>query len=239
MKLVLLGLPRTGTMSVWGFFKNHPEISISIPKEYLRMHEANLHGYIERAHFINNNIKVLVDGSPGLFFKVREFKIMLGSLRRQGIFEIVLLYNIRDPIKQLISMIDRRIWAYRKGWMTLPEYITDCFKIKEKEMYDLCKFIVDEYEYLRIIEDHLGKENIYFVKLEEFEKRQKEIFNFLGVSSNVTYKFPICNSTWELGFNTEQLKVKIEIVRFVEKHMDTLNPIIKENQKKRKERYGI
>lgn len=240
MKLVLLGLPRTGTMSTWGFFKNHPEVSISIPKEYLTIHYKDLSNYVNRAHFINKKkINVILDGSPGLFLKYEEFGKTLYEIRSQHISDIVMIYNIRDPIKQLISMIDRKVWGYLKGVLPIPEFVDSTLDVKEDELIELSKFMLNDYNYLTWIEGELGKKNIYFIKLEEFESKQKDIFKFLGISTDTTYKFPVSNTCWELGYSIKQLKAKNEVIKFVDKHMDELKPVMEESQRKRKERYGI
>jgi hypothetical protein len=240
MKLILLGQPRTGTMSIWNFFKLHPEVSTSVPKEYLRKSIENLYDYISRAHHVNDKTKILLDGSPGIFYKDYRIKFIFNAIKDAGINHVVQLYTIRDPVDQLVSLAHVRIRSFLNGTPPCPNHFNAKDKsLDEDELHEMCISTFNEYDNILRAENTIGKENIFFVNLKDFESRQKEIFDFLGIDSTVKYTFPHTNSTWQLGYTMEQLKIKNKIISFVNSRMNEYKPIIEESQRKRKERYGI
>lgn len=239
MRLVFLGMSRTGSTSVWAFFKNHPEVSISIPKEYITLEKNDLSNYIQKAHFVNNNIEVLLDGSPNIFFKQKRFDNILNSLKSQGIDDFKQIYLLRDPIEMLTSRVNINIVRYTRGTIDKPKFIDVNLNIIESGLTDLSTFVLNEYDLLRRVEDSIGKENMFIVKLQEFESRQSEVFNFLGIDNSITYKFPKSNTTSSLGFSIKHLKAKSKAIKWINNNLESLQTIIKENEEKRKERYGI
>lgn len=237
MKLVLLGQSRTGTMSIWNMFKYHPEVSVSVPKEYLAYRD-DLSDYINKAYHVTNRTKVLLDGSPNIFYKTKRMERAFKTIEESGLKDVYQIYTIRDPIEQIVSMMHIRIRHFIRTGELQPLFF-DGEDIIGEEIHKVCLHVFNEYDLVMRADRLIGKSNIFFVKLEEFKDKQQEIFKFLGVDHTKKYKFEKSNTTWELGYDIKLLKIKGKIQQYIKSRMDEYRPIIEESKRKMNERYGI
>jgi len=240
MKLVLLGHTRSGTTSIWTFFKKHPEVSVSVSKEFILENLYDLSNFVEDAFCIHNQTKVLLDGSPDLFYSDR-IDLVLDSIKKYPIInEVVLIYSIREAIEHLISVTNASIRRYLNGHTQECNFLDEKMNINKEKFHFFCqKYLNHHYNYLITAEKKIGRKNLFLVNLSDFERKQLEIFNFLDISTNKIYKFPKINTSWELGYTFNQLKLKSQTIKLINDKRDEYEAIIQKNEQKRKERYGI
>jgi len=242
VKFAFLGMSRTATMSTWNLLKNHPDISVSVPKEFIRIHSDDISNYIQKAHMNNMDVKVYLDGSPQIFTKRKKFERTILELKRQGFTEFKQLYSIRNPLDRVISVYNLNfLHIIRHEYPTermgdMP--INSNLEIDRNKLMISCKYLLNEYHFLRTVERYIGKDNIFLVNIDDIGNRQKEIYNFLGVDSNVEYSFMKTNTKEEIGFHIKQLKFKLELIKWIEQNRNTLEKMIRISNNKILERYG-
>jgi hypothetical protein len=202
------GYGRTGSTSLWVMLKNHPEISVSIEKEYLYDHQ-DLDIYLKNAFIIKKQTKVLFDGTV-------DFNCFDDMDKLQELGRICCIFILRDSKERVISTLDiMNKLHYRK--------IEKRGNIHNKEgtiNYDIAAknigwYNITQYDFLRKIEKLTGRDNILVMKLEEVDKKQSEIYKFLGVE-DIKSKFPKKNSAVSFNPNVQQLKDKIEMMKWAD-----------------------
>lgn len=231
------GIYRSGSTSLWKFLKLHPEISVTIPKEYTWINGLNYNRYISKAYNILPNQTVLFDGAPGLFVEPDKFKQVIESHKRiKAIFRTVFIYIYRkDSFNRTISMFNQNVKRYLRGRIPLPPYLNSDHTIKESSVTSKWIFF-DDFKMLNQIENTVGLSNMFVVRLEEIEDKQDELYNFLGVSK-INNKFPHVNATDDLPSSIPQLLIKKKIVDRFLKRKSEIDDLIEKNEKLISERY--
>jgi len=105
--LVVLGLGKTGTTSIFEMLSNHPEICVSKIKEAitkLKSEASNL--YLERYFVgINEDTKVLLDGTPSPYITSEKIETLSNILDHKWVGKLKVIYSIRNPIDRMISQM--------------------------------------------------------------------------------------------------------------------------------------
>jgi len=119
MNLIIPGLARTGTRSLWKFFKEHPEVITSKVKEPLRINN-NLDNYFNNFN-ITESTKFIFDGTPEL----TNYPIIHQLGRLPEIKRIYQIWFTRNPVNRIKSMINRLNKLSDVDLLTLPRYVLD------------------------------------------------------------------------------------------------------------------
>lgn len=192
--LLLFGLPKTGTTSLWAFLQKHPQIVCTNPKEPLLMHKGNygLKKEVYLGYWADSKIKendILVDATPDWW------KYNPSFFKNLNIKNIYCLFVIRLPFSdwlrsylQLfyrIAMQERmNNYVSKQGFIDIQRVET---KIRLGYRYDLNK-----------IENILGKNNIVIMNMSDIERDQQRIYKFLGIDTSIYNNVEIYNKTTDV-----------------------------------------
>ena len=220
--LLLLGTPKCGSTSIWKFLDKHPQIHSSIVKEALFCYEEGIGKKLTRKKYLDfwdsNAIKnkdVLVDGTVNWWRP--------DTVRDCGVFDLIkdlevkrvcCLYTIRTPyIEAWRSRLILHLQFNLDG--EKPHYVDKYGMINFKQVEELIHrgFFAG----IKAIENIVAKHDILVLKLNEIEKKQKDIYNFLGVSDNHIEKIGVLNKTRQELIKHPVVKI---INRFLDKHKD-------------------
>lgn len=224
------GIYRAGSTSLWRFLKMHPEISVTIPKEYTWINDLNYRGYISKAYNLLPEQKVLFDGAPGLFVEPLKFKKVIENHKKiRAITKSVFIYIYRkDSFYRTMSMFNQNVKRYFRGRIDRPLYLNPDHTVKETGIPSKMIFF-DDFKMLKQIEKEIGFENMFVVKLEEIEEKQNLLYDFLEISQ-VRNKFPHVNATDDLPCSIDSLRTRQKIIdRFV-KMKESIDELIKKNE---------
>ena len=98
---------------------------------------------------------------------------------------------------------------------------------------------IDQYKYLRVMERFTGRDNILIIKLEEIEEKQSEIYKFLDIDE-IKLKFPKKNAGISFNPNIQELRDKVEIIKWTDEFFNkTIKQISDEQIELIHERYNI
>jgi hypothetical protein len=240
MKKFLLvgnGIYRAGSTSLWRFLKLHPEISVTIPKEYTWINRLNYRNYISKAYNLLPDQNVLFDGAPGLFVEPNKFNRVIESHKKiKAVSKSVFIYIYRkDSFKRTMSMFNQNVKRYLRGRIPLPPYLNSDNTIKESTISSKWIFF-DDLKMLNQIEEGVGIDNMFVVRLEEIEDKQNQLYDFMGVS-NINNKFPRVNATDDLPSSIPQLLIKKKIIDRFLNRKNEIDDLIEKNEQLINERY--
>ncbi len=173
--LLNLAPGKNGTTSVFEFLSNHPQIEASNPKEpqsgFQREFPIVTFKTPEKYYKVwEKDNDVYLDGTPGILCSTVRFSQEITKTLKFNKYKLI--YILRNHLKYYTSLL------YTNG-------IIEPLLYPEHFLYS---------DQLDRAEKNLGKENIFVVKLDEIEERQKEIFTFLDIDHH-TFKFPHLNSS--------------------------------------------
>lgn len=160
MDLIIPGLARTGTKSLWRFFKTHHQIAASINKEPLRLYELD-ENYCDRFD-ITEQSKYLFDGTPEL----TNTGIIDELKNHKDIDNIYQIWFDKDPLKRLKSLLKRLITLTTAEMNTVPK-----------------QFFSQDMDFqLERAQELLGKENVFVGKIDTINI-ERHIETFLGIDN--------------------------------------------------------
>ena len=185
--LLHVGAPRTGTTSIWEFFRQHEDVAVSKVKEPIWIWDKNIETYLDWFD-IKGGTKVLLDCTPTSLLLLKNRKYFEEINNITSIERRCCLYTLRqDPIERVISQLDRLLADY---------YVRNqhSILIKNGEIsFERMKFIVDNYiddeRIIRLSEGFFGTSNVFVVKVEKFNSRLSDIYNFLNISKDLSIEF--------------------------------------------------
>ena len=175
MILLLPGLHKTGTTTMWEGLDKHPQVECSLQKEP-SVNFSSIPDYDEDDYYMNwffkDKTRVIFDatGYHGYEYflpKIKKFK---------KIDEIKILFPLRSLVQLWISLIYQhyvvRLFTYELnfGSKNLEDHIEQL--ILKEDIYSNC---------LKSLESHVGKENILVFDLENIVNVQNGIYKFLGI----------------------------------------------------------
>jgi len=180
--LIILGIPKTGTTSIFSMLSKHPEICPSKVKEPMSpmVPEITTHSYFKDYFLnINENTKVLLDGTPNLFnVRIKQEKLT-EILKQKWVNKLKIIYTLRNPMHRMISQMNsmkRGTWQVPKSIVGFNEWF-DKDKVKEKEVLQkISTSFLDSY---RLNQAKDFTEHICVTKLSDFDVHST--LNFLGV----------------------------------------------------------
>jgi hypothetical protein len=209
------GRSRTGTTSLWAMLKKHPQVAVSKEKDYIFTHGVE-DTYIKDAFNIKKDTKVLFEGTADWLYFV-QVAVNLEQIKRA-----CCIYILRDPKERMISLIDFR-------------NRTHCF---ESAMFELKEDNILQFDYLKEMEKIIGRDNIILINLDEIEKKQNRIYEFLEID-NIYTKFPKKNAITLVNPNIQQLYDKIKIIEEVEKFFQEYSDVSEKQIELMYKRYKV
>jgi hypothetical protein len=157
MDLIIPGLARTGTKSLWRFFKTHHQVAASFEKEPIRLH--GLDNYIGRFDIMSTT-KMLFDGTPELTNSTVIEKLK----EHPDIDNIYQIWFNRDPMKRMKSLINRLNSLTAEDLNTMPEsFFSHDMEFQLKKAISL-----------------LGEKNVFVCEIDTINI-EREIEDFLGI----------------------------------------------------------
>lgn len=233
---VFLGNSRTGTTSMWAGLRKHSQISSSLRKERLLQipHDVNdLEFYIPYNFNLRPSTRVLLEGSPNIpriYFKFIEYIHKCKLTDR-----VCYLHTLRDDQKRLDSFIVNMLASHYRNYLPRPWWIDENDELIEDNLiYELTQE-AETYEKIRQVEDLIGKDNIFVVRLEKLNDYMKELQEFfridyedikIGWLNKINTKFPTIDC----------VRLYRDYRNIVEERM---SEIIKDNNQKIYERYKV
>jgi hypothetical protein len=156
MKLVIPGLARTATKSLWRFFQEHPDVATSRIKEPLRLNK--IRNYLD--YFDINGEEFIFDGTPDL----TNYSIIHELKSHSEITEIYQIWFNRDPGERAKSYIRRM----------------SRFSIEDMKSLKGIIFKKDMNKQLAKAKSILGDENVFVSDIDQDVERRIE--KFLGIT---------------------------------------------------------
>ncbi len=226
------GYGRTGSTSLWWMLKNHPEVAVSVEKEYLYDH-PDLDNYLENGFIIKGKTKVLFDGSV-------DFECFDGIRKVKELGRVCCIFVLREPRDKIVSTLDLlNKLHYRKIKKRGTVHNRDGSINYETSAKQIALYNINQYDFLRKIEKLTGRDNILVMKLEEVDEKQSEIYKFIGVK-DMKFKFPKKNSAVSFNPTISQLRDKIEIMKWADEFFSkTIQEISDEQTELIHARYNV
>ena len=180
--LIIIGAMKCGTTSLHYYLNQHPEISMSSPKELkFFVAEKNWQRGVEwyRSHF-SDSAKIRGEASPDYTACHRRQNV--ASRIYSVVPEAKLIYIIRDPVERIIShYMHRKLKGVEHR--TINEALSEC---------DLCNnnYLLRSQYYLQLKEylNYFPNRQILILTLEELsshpQKTLKKIFSYLEVEES-------------------------------------------------------
>jgi len=160
MNLIIPGLARTATKSLWRFFKDHPDVAASKIKEPLRLNDIS--------NYLNNfditNEEVIFDGTPDL----TNYPIIHELISHRKITNIYQIWFNRDPSERV------RSYTRRLSKLSVEDMRTLKGVIFEKDMD----------KQLTKAKSILGDENVFVSDINQDVERRIEKFLGITVTTN-------------------------------------------------------
>lgn len=206
-KLVVLGLPRTGTTSIWKTLGDHPEISKSSVKEpYLNLwFEDKVICDIEYMKYYDANKSVLLDGTPTIYKK--NYLQFLHSIQ---MFDVVCIFVKRDRRESISSKMEHDLlWWYSETSSKKPRWIDDDHNIDTLKLKSDIKYYYDRSS--PDLDQIFGKGHHITINIENLNRDQNRIYDFLEIErANLNFKM-VKNRCEIKNPNIEKLKAVIEV----------------------------
>jgi len=180
---VFLGNGRTGTTSIWSGFRNHSQVSCSIRKERLLQIPPDvfdLEFYIPHNFNTTEDTKVLLDGSPGISrVHLNFFDLMKKNKHTKRVCH---LYTVRDDEERIDSYFINLISAYYRHMISAPWWIGRGDEIIYENLLMELEDELNTFKNLENVEKIIGKENMFLVRIDKFNKNMEKIQEFLGLN---------------------------------------------------------
>jgi len=179
--MLILGDNRSGTTSVWKYFGFHKQITPGIVKEQLQRlspDEQDLSSYIQTNFHPTDETKVFLDATPNLI-KMRPHFI---DLLKSEFKRVCCIYAVRPPLERLYSYTHILLVNYDKRKDPIPYYINKDLSVRSN---DINYMFIDEcmtYRKLWLIEQKIGRENMYVVNLKKLSESTEDMFKFLKIN---------------------------------------------------------
>lgn len=189
MDLVFLGVSKSGTFSLYEFFKQHPQIAVSPTKEYLldkAIHfeknniNFNVDEYISGFN-ITKNTKILLDGATNTSFPwMNPYTSILSKY-----FNIKYIHIIRNPIDRMLSFMNYRIQT--KEYEEIEKQraiginyfnVDGSLRIEKSASFTISNSDIAS---LMIAELLYGRKNIFIAKFKDIIKNPAMVFPFLDI----------------------------------------------------------
>ena len=236
---VFLGDSRTGTTSMWVGFRQHTQISTSKRKERLLQIPSdvpNLNFYIDYNFYINDKTKILFEGSPAIIKMKSNFVHLIKDCRK--IKRVVQIYTLRNAKERILSYFNNLLFAHYRRGMNKPwwineddELIIDNFK---HELYNS----INSFEYLKKMEEVIGIENMFIVRLDKINSYMKQIQNFLKIDYK-DFKIGRYNTTLEKSPTIDCVRLSHDFRRIIESDSKKIDLEIEKNKKRIYKRYKV
>lgn len=238
--LIIAGVNKAGTTSLFTYLSNHPEVFPSTIKETcyflpLRYNKAvePFNTYLN--YFKNcNKEKYLLESTPGYFYGGDK----LTSSLKETLPNAKLIISLRNPVDRLISF-----YRFKKNHLEIPsdiklqEYVSKCKSLSKADFanQDLNKYFgLEGGKYIDYIKDWeiFDPKNILFVDFDELKSSPQlslnKICNWLDIDPAVysSYDFNLHNKSVEIK-NKGFQKVALAANKKLEK-------VFRQNQKIKK-----
>ena len=229
MNLAIPGFARTGTTSMWRMFRDHPQISTSIEKEYIIDHKNIVEGFKK-----TDNTKLCFDGSPNLGLLPYKLKL-LDNKEFEKVFCIFVLRDIKDRLLSTSTVFTR---TYLRGNNRYPFPALESGELNINKLHQMFLRHSLEFDFLKKVEKYTGKDRILIVKLNEVENKQDKIQDFLELDY---YKLQLrhLNTVNEHPPTIKMLLIKQQIIDYLDKNGHKYYKITDEQRNKMRERYKI
>ncbi len=235
--LIILGLPKTGTTSLFAMLGDHPEICPSKIKEpiNIRAPVVTPHLYFKEYFLdVNKNTKALLDGTPSLFTIQRKREKLMQILKQEWVANLRIVYGIRNPIKRLISYLNnlkRTAYKHPNGTTWCHEWFNDDETVREKEV--LQKLSTNFLDSFRINQGKDFTKHIHITKLNDLDV--SSILNFLELK-NTHLKFNHLNKN---NYIKKLKNLNLNINAFLHKNRKYLKTLFTDDMKKIQHDYRI
>ncbi len=232
--LVIAGVVKAGTTSVYSYLSNHPDIGCSSVKEtcyfsYYRYSEwdnryKNCATPFEqyKQYFSHcTNQKYIMEATPGYFEGGKEVAQTIKQTLGDNVKIIIIL---REPVSRLISF-----FKYKKSMLeldkkvTLAEYIKQCEALpleerikKENDLY----WGIDGGFYVNYLEDwfNIFGESIYITFLDDLKKDTKEFLanmcNWLEIDNSLFEEQDFTIENKSLNYKSKYLQQLALFINF-------------------------
>lgn len=197
--LLLIGVPRTATKSLWNTLGNHYEISASQPKEVFNS-KPNFLKFMNY-FYIRPETKILLEGSPSSYNYHKEKLVYILKLFPE-ISNIKIIYPIRKPHDRLYSNIKQICVSRMFGHPCWSDFLRDDFSVDA----DLLLHYVENYflDSWHIEKAKKFTSDILFFKFNEIQGYMSRILNFLEVEDE---KLELCKiNSFSTVLGTDTLK---------------------------------
>jgi len=172
--LVICGVNKAGSTSLFKYLSDHPEISPSKVKEtfFFRslMYREPLPSISEYAEFFDQDAseKYLMEADPRYFYGKNSIAFVMKTALPDNLKVILIL---RDPVKRFISFYKFKYFNFRPGvdQMSFDDFLERCFS-EYKERKDE-PFVRNDYLYVRAL-----KEGIYVDFIKDWVEVYKDNF---------------------------------------------------------------
>ena len=211
--LIIAGVPKAGTTSLFTYLNAHPEISGSIVKEtcyFLPLRfEQDIQSLSEYTKFfkVYGEPKYILESTPGYFYGNR----IIPQIIKDNLQNVKIILIFREPLSRLISFYNhmKNVLKINK-YVTFKEYLELCLKYNEnyfankhfKEREEDVKYrgIIDGF-YSLFIDEWINtfNNNLKIIFFEEFVKNpysvMLDICRWLDINKKfyTDYKFAIDN----------------------------------------------
>jgi hypothetical protein len=238
--LLHVGTPRTGTTSLWKMLRKHEDITVSKVKEPIWQWDKNIDHYLDWFD-IKDGTKVLVDCTPITILLAYQRRYFRDISKLNKITRRCCLYTLRsDPIRRIKSYMESLSADYylRKRHSAL---IVDG-EISFKGLEFITYTYINDAAIIRMNHQFFGESNVFIVKLEEFNDRLSELYQFLGISqnSNILLEHYKNRADFEDSLDYVRYLKAVKIANdYIDERMDELNFIVAKSKMEMKLQYGI
>jgi hypothetical protein len=238
--MLFMGLPRSGTASIFSMLARHSNITPSFAKEPLNTHKYDDYStpfktaevYKKNFRDITLTTKILMDGTPSAYHAPHINNI----IKLPWINQIKILYNLRNPIKRISSYLKLRYvlssglgYLNEEGRRFSRNFFTNGKIINEDYFYYFLNNLLD-HTALKRCEERLSN-NIYIVN--NFNFNFKEMFEFLEIEQQQMF-LPRFNSTRKFGIEIDDVPQ-----RFFEENKTRLRGILNDDVESVQDDYQI
>jgi len=234
---VFLGNGRTGTTSIWSGFRGHSQVSCSIRKERLLQippDVLDLDFYIPHNFNTTEQTKVLLDGSPGIpRLQINFFDLMK---KNRNVKRVCQIYTVRDDEERIDSYFINLLSAYYRHMIAAPWWLGKGDEIIHENILMELESELNTFKYLEQVEKIIGKDNMFLVKIDSFNKYMKEIQQFLNLDYE-DIKISKLNQRAEKFSSVECIRVFNEYKKIIPREL--LSEKVKINKEMIYERYKV
>ena len=210
--LIFAGNMKSGSTTLWGGLKNHPQVCCSLKKDGIKAmlgEDAPVYNYKIKAVSENfpfyekympetymdmfenktENTKVFLDGAnlPNVLAGKRLVHIVSDVVdkHRTNFSRVGCIYNFRDPWERLESsmFMFARMRVYDND--LTQDFFREQGEINEEFVERVIFHLADEYSLIKRTMIFVGPENMLFLNLYKLNEQKEKIANFLGLDGDL------------------------------------------------------